>query len=88
MTKFLNKWLRKSHRWFSVPTFLSIPLMLFVKLTKGAYFILPPEIEMAQQLLIFYLALSGAYLYFIPYIVKSQRKKHKKANATLVKQGR
>lgn len=88
MTKFLNKWLRKTHRWFSVPTFLSIPLMLFVKFTKGAYFMLPPSIEVAQQLLIFYLAISGAYLYFIPYIVKSQRKKRKKAAVTVASQGK
>jgi len=83
MTKFLNKWLRKTHRWFSVPTFLSIPLMLFVKITKGAYFILPPGIEMAQQFLIFYLALSGTYLFFIPYIVKSQHNKRKKEKITI-----
>lgn len=86
MTKFLNKWLRKTHRWFSVPTFLSIPLMLFVKFTKGAYFILPPEIEMAQQFLIFYLALSGTYLYFVPYTVKSQRKKRKKEKTAVAMQ--
>lgn len=86
MTKFLNKWLRKTHRWFSVPTFLSIPLMLFVKLTKGAFFTISPSFEMAQQLLIFYLALSGAYLYFVPYIVKSQRKKRKKAKAVAAAQ--
>ena len=86
MTKYLNKWFRKTHRWFSVPTFLSIPLMLFVKFTKGAYFILPPKIEMAQQLLIFYLALSGTYLFFIPYIVKSQRNKRKKEETSIAKQ--
>ena len=80
MTKFLNKWLRKAHRWISVPTFLSIPIMLFVRVTKGAYFTVPPQFEAAQQLLIFLLALSGAYLYFIPYIVKSQRKKRKSSN--------
>ncbi len=79
--KFFNKWSRKTHRWVSVPTFASIPLMLFVKITKGAYFTLPSGIEMAQQLLIFYLALSGAYLYFIPYIVKKQRAKRKKEKA-------
>ena len=79
MTKFLNKWLRKIHRWISVPTFLSIPLMLFVKITKGAYYTLPPQFEAFQQLLIFALAVTGVYLYFIPYIVKSQRKRLKKA---------
>ncbi len=75
MTKSLNRWTRKIHRWISVPTFLSIPLMLFVRITKGAYFAPPPQFEAAQQLLIFLLALTGAYLYFIPYIVKRNRRK-------------
>ena len=79
MTKWFNKWLRKIHRWISVPTFLSIPFMLFVKLTKGAYIQISPQFEMAQQLLIFALAITGAYLYFIPYIVKAQRNRRKKA---------
>ena len=82
MTKFLNKWLRKFHRWISVPTFISIPLMLFVRLTKGAYFSPSPQFEMAQQLLIFLLAITGAYLYLIPYIVKSQRKRRNRQITT------
>ena len=82
MTKFLNRWLRKIHRWISVPTFLSIPLMLFIRVTKGAYITAPPQFEMGQQLLIFLLALSGAYLYLIPYIVKAQRKRRNISQAT------
>ncbi len=81
MTKFLNKWTRKLHRWVSVPTFLSIPLMVFVRMTKGAYITVPPQFEMAQQLLILFLAITGAYLYFLPAIVKRQREKQKKASA-------
>lgn len=77
-TKFLNRWLRKIHRWLSVPTFLSIPLMLFVRFTDGAYLTLPRSFEMGQQLLILVLAITGAYLYFIPYIVKRQREKRRR----------
>ena len=76
MNKSLNKWFRKIHRWISVPTFLSIPLMLFIRITKGAYFGAPPHLEAAQQLLKFLLAVTGAYLYLLPYIVKGQRKKN------------
>ena len=36
MIKFLNRWLRKIHRWLSVPTFLSIPLMIFARMTQEA----------------------------------------------------
>lgn len=73
-----NKWLRKTHRWIAVPTFLSIPLMLFVRITKGVYFSPSPQFEAVQQLLIFLLAVTGAYLYFLPYITKRQRKKKSK----------
>ena len=73
-----NKWFRKFHRWIAIPTFLSIPLMLFVRITKGAYFSPSPQFEAAQQLLIFLLAVTGAYLYFLPYIAKWQRKKKSK----------
>lgn len=84
--KFFNKWSRQTHRWVAIPTFLSIPLMLFAKFTKGAFFTLPPQVELAQQLLILYLAITGTYLYFIPYIVKRQRTKRKKAQAAKVAQ--
>jgi predicted Na+-dependent transporter len=75
MMKFLNRWLRKIHRWLSVPTFLSIPLMIFARMTQEAYFDVPQQVEMVQQILILFLAITGAYLYFIPYIVKWQRKR-------------
>ncbi len=75
MIKFLNRWLRKIHRWLSVPTFLSIPLMIFARMTQEAYFDVPPQAEMVQQLLILFLAITGAYLYFIPYVVKWRRKR-------------
>ena len=81
MTKFFNKWLRKFHRWLSVPTFLSIPLMLFTKITHGAYLTLSPQFEAIQQLLIFLLAITGTYLYLLPYIMKWQRNQRKKARA-------
>lgn len=75
MNRSLNKWFRKIHRWISVPTFLSIPLMLFIRITKGAYIRIPPQLEAAQQLLIFLLAVTGVYLYLLPYVVKGQRNK-------------
>jgi len=81
MIKFLNRWLRKIHRWLSIPTFLSIPLMIFARLSKEAYFNVPPQAEMAQQILILFLAITGAYLYFIPYIVKWQRKRRRKTSS-------
>jgi len=86
--KFFNKWSRQTHRWVAIPTFLSIPLMLFVKFTKGAFFTPSSQLETAQQLLILYLAITGTYLFFIPYIVKGQRAKRKKTQAAKVAQER
>jgi hypothetical protein len=75
MTKFLNLWMRKIHRWLSVPTFLSIPLMVFARFTDNAFFTIPAPFEKGQQILILFLALSGSYLYFIPYFIKARRKR-------------
>ena len=74
-TKFLNRWVRKVHRWLSVPTFLSVPLMMFVRFTDERYFSVPDPFEKVQQILILILAITGAYLYLIPYIVKWGRKR-------------
>ncbi|HEY52090.1 MAG TPA: hypothetical protein G4N94_01385 [Caldilineae bacterium] len=76
--KAFNKWTRQIHRWISVPTFLSIPLMFFVRMTQGAYLKLPPEFEMVQSLLILFLAITGLYLYLLPYLAKRKRQKRTK----------
>ena len=81
MTKALNRWTRKIHRWISVPTFLSIPLMLFSRITKEAYFTVPPQFDAVQQLLILFLAITGTYLYLLPYIVKRNRRKKLKTTS-------
>jgi hypothetical protein len=81
--KALNKWTRQIHRWIAVPTFLSIPLMFFVRMTQGAYLKLPPSFEMVQSLLILILAITGLYLYLLPYLAKRNRQKRKKNAKTL-----
>lgn len=76
MTKFLSKWFRKFHRWIAVPTALFVPVNLFIKFASD------PEIAAAWEkfdkvpsLLMLIMAISGAYLFLLPYIVKGQRKK-------------
>jgi hypothetical protein len=39
----------------------------------------PPQIEQFQSILMLFLAISGTYLFLIPYIVKWQRDRRKKA---------
>jgi hypothetical protein len=77
--KSLNKWTRQSHRWIAVPTFLLIPIMVFIRLTQGTYLQVPAQFEMVQSLLMLLLAVSGAYLFFMPYMAKRRRNQRTKS---------
>ena len=79
MTKFFNKWTRKIHRWLAVPTAILIPIAVILKFAGDSSVHFPPQVEQFQSILMLLLAISGAYLYLIPYIVKGQRKRRKKA---------
>lgn len=76
MTKFLNRWLRKIHRWIAVPTALFIPAAVIIKLVGNPQMTAVWEqLDKVPSILMLAMALSGAYLFLLPYIVKGQRKK-------------
>jgi len=76
MTKWLSKWLRKFHRWIAVPTALAIPAAVIIKLVGDPKLVAAWEkLDKILSILMLFMALSGAYLYLLPYIVKEQRKK-------------
>ena len=76
MTKWLTKWLRKFHRWIAVPTAIAIPTALIIKLVGNPKLVdLWEKLDKIPSILMLIMALSGAYLYLLPYIVKAQRKK-------------
>lgn len=76
MTKWLSKWLRKFHRWIAVPTALFIPINLIIKFAADPQTLANWEkIEKIPSLLMLVMAISGAYLYLLPYIIKGKRKK-------------
>lgn len=78
MTKFLNKWFRKFHRWIAVPTALLIPVAVIIKLVGGPEVIAAWEkLDKVPSILMLVMAISGAYLFLLPYIVKGQRNKKK-----------
>lgn len=77
MTKFFNKWTRIFHRWVAIPTIILIPLAVIAKFSGGAVEHIPLELEKFQSILMLLLAISGTYLYLIPYIAKSQRKRRR-----------
>ena len=76
MTKVLSKWFRKFHRWIAVPTALLIPAAVLIKLLGSPETIAAWEkLDKIPSILMLVMAVSGAYLFLLPYIVKGQRKK-------------
>lgn len=76
MTKFLSKWSRKFHRWIAVPTALAIPVAVIIKLFGDPQLAAAWErLDKIPSVLMLIMAISGAYLLLLPYIVKAQRKK-------------
>jgi hypothetical protein len=75
MTKFLSKWFRKFHRWIAIPTALAIPAAVIIKFAGGPELAAMWEkLDKIPSLLMLIMAISGSYLFLLPYIVKWQRK--------------
>ena len=75
MTKFLSKWFRKLHRWIAVPTALAIPVAVIIKLLGDPQTVAAWErLDKLPSVLMLVMAISGAYLFLLPYIVRGQRK--------------
>ena len=76
MTKFLSKWLRKIHRWIAVPTALLILAAVVIKFLGSPQIVAAWEkLDKIPSVLMLFMALTGTYLFLLPYIVKGQRKK-------------
>jgi hypothetical protein len=76
MTKILSKWFRKFHRRIAVPTALAIPVAVVIKLVGDPKAVAAWEkLDKIPSILMLIMAISGAYLFLLPYIVKGQRKK-------------
>lgn len=83
MMKFFNKWLRKIHRWLAVPTIFLIPIAIVIKFSGNPVWQAKlKQFDMVQSLLMLALAITGAYLYLLPYIVKWQRKQRQREKST------
>ena len=80
MTKFFSKWFRKFHRWIAIPTALAIPAALIIKLVGEPQLVAAWEkYDKIPSILMLIMAISGAYLFLLPYIIKGQRKKKQNA---------
>jgi hypothetical protein len=75
MNKLLIKWFRQIHRWIAIPTALLIPIAVVIKLVGS-----PDAIAFWEKwdklpsIFMLFMAMTGSYLYLLPYIVKAQRK--------------
>ncbi len=88
MTKFFSKWLRKFHRWIAVPTALLIPAAVIVKLAGDSQTVAAWEkFDKVPSLFMLVMAITGTYLFLLPYIVKGQRKKKVEAAARSAQSG-
>jgi len=75
MTKFLSKWFRKFHRWIAVPTALLILAAVVIKMFGDPQLVATWEkLDKIPSILMLIMAISGAYLFLLPYIVKLKRK--------------
>ena len=76
MNKALSKWLRKIHRWIAVPTALAIPAAVVIKLVGSQTLVDWWERwDKIPSLLMLAMAITGAYLFLLPYLVRAQRRK-------------
>ena len=81
MTKFLAKWVRKFHRWIAIPTAIAIPAAFIIKLIGDPKLTeVWARIEKVPSILVLIMAISGSYLYLLPYIAKSLRKRRAEVN--------
>ncbi len=75
-----NKWSRKIHRWFAIPTLILILVSVVLKVSGNGHVMASiPQWEIAQSLLMLLLAITGGYLYLVPYISKWKRNKRRKS---------
>lgn len=75
MNKFLNKWFRRIHRWIAVPTALLILFAFIIKMAGSSEVAaLWENWDKLPSVLMLFMAITGSYLYLLPYIVKAQRK--------------
>lgn len=72
MSKFLNKYVRKLHRWLALPFVIVLIITVVVRNTPAGF-----AAQRAQQIILLTMALTGLYLYVLPWWVK-WRKRHRR----------
>lgn len=73
MSKFLNKYVRKFHRWLALP-FVVLILMVFLARNSPVGAVA----QRSQQILMLTMAITGLYLFLLPWWVKWNRNRRMK----------
>ena len=77
MTKFMNKYVRKFHRWLSLPF---VALILLVLFTHNLSF--NSSILRIQQITMIIMVISGLYLFLLPCRARWSKSKNRKLGST------
>lgn len=72
MSSTLNRWVRQFHRWFAYPFIILILLLISMRQTPAGEILLR-----IQQVMVFIMALTGAYLLLLPYLARRRRSTRK-----------
>ena len=72
MSKFLNKYVRKLHRWLALLVVALILTVLFAQNTSVGF-----AAQRAQQILILIMAITGLYLFILPWWAKWRRRERR-----------
>jgi hypothetical protein len=70
MKQFLNRHVRKFHRWLALPFVIILLTLAFMRGTPVG-----SVAQRIQQVMMLLLAISGAYLFLLPYLTKWRRKR-------------
>ena len=69
MSKFLNKYVRKTHRWLALPFVVFMVTVLLARNTQVGF-----VAQRAQQVLLVVMAVTGIYLFLLPWWVKWRKR--------------
>ena len=72
MSKFLNKYVRKVHRWLALPFVILILTVALARNTPVSF-----TAQRAQQVLLLIMAITGLYLFVLPWWTKWRRRERR-----------
>jgi len=70
MSRFLNRYVRKIHRWLALPFVVLIITAVLARNTPAAFIA-----QRGQQVVLLTMAITGLYLFFLPWWTKRRRRK-------------